>query len=283
MTWQQAIYHWTLALRAAGRRPRTIELYRHYANYLADRLDPDPWAVRESDLEDLLGSAEWGPSARKSLRTVTGSFYAWGHRRGHIATDPAAELPTVRVSRGKPRPTPEDVILTALERADERDRNLVDLGALVGLRAGEMCQVHSDDLDENDLLLVHGKGGKERHVPIEDHRLAAAIRNAGGWLFPNTQRGGHLTSNYVGHRLSRLLPGKWTAHTLRHRFGTQAFAGTHDLPAVSELLGHASLDTTRTYVEVPGEFLRAAVRAAGNVGREPAPPPPRTEAREEAA
>jgi integrase len=64
--------------------------------------------------------------------------------------------------------------------------------------------------------LVHGKGGKLRIVPISDH-LAFMIRETGeGWVFPN-HVGGHLTAGHVGKLIARMLPGDWTAHTLRHR------------------------------------------------------------------
>lgn len=262
MSWQQAIQLWTYALRSAGRRPQTIVLYRHYANYLADRLGGSPWAATDKQLEALIGSAEWGVSGRKTLRTVVGGFYRWGHARGYIALDPAAGLDAVKVPRGRPRPTPDAVVDQALAEADERDWLMVVLGAECGLRAGEISQVHTDDLDDDDNLLVHGKGGKERLVPVLDEELAAAIRRAHGWLFPNVQRGGHLTANYVSKRLSRLLAGNWTGHSLRHRYGTKAFAIGRDLLAVSELLGHASTETTRVYVMLPADHLRAAARGA---------------------
>jgi integrase/recombinase XerC len=270
--WQRSIMEWTISLRAAGRSEATIVLYRHYLNHLADRL-PQPWTVTTRDLEHALGTVTWGPGARKSLRTAMGGFYRWGARSGYIDHDPAAGLPTVRVPRGRPRPAPEGVIVDALARADDREGLMVELGALAGLRAGEIARVHTLDL-AGDLLLVHGKGGKERVVPLAQGSLIAAIEAADGWLFPNG-RGSHLTPNHVSKLLSRLLPAPWTAHTLRHRFGTRAYAGTRDLLAVSKLLGHASTDTTLIYVLMPEDHLRLAVRAASVIGAASLPPPPR--------
>lgn len=263
MQWQASITAYATSLRARGCSPATVVLYRHYLNYLADQLEA-PWDVTEADLEHVLGSVDWGTSARKSLRTVIGGFYAWGSRAGHVTANPAADLPAVRVQRGRPRPTPEGVVAAALERADTRERQMVELGAFAGLRAGEIARVHCDDLD-GDLLLVHGKGGKERVVPLARGALVDAIADAQGWLFPNA-RGSHLSANHVSKLLSRLLPAPWTAHTLRHRFGTRAYAGTRDLLAVSKLLGHASTDTTLVYVQMPDDHLRLAVAAASAVG-----------------
>lgn len=62
--------------------------------------------------------------------------------------------------------------------------------------------------------------------------------------------------------MARALPGGWTAHTLRHRFATVAYAGTRDLLAVQDMLGHSKPETTRGYIEMPQDALRAAVLAA---------------------
>lgn len=62
--------------------------------------------------------------------------------------------------------------------------------------------------------------------------------------------------------MSELLPGRWTAHTLRHRFGTVTYAADHDIRAVQELLGHASVATTQIYTAVPDDAKRRAALAA---------------------
>ena len=74
--------------------------------------------------------------------------------------------------------------------------------------------------------------------------------------------GGHLTPGHVGKLIGRALPDGVTAHMLRHRCATAAYAGTRDLRAVQELLGHARPETTAAYVATPGEAIRAAVAAA---------------------
>ena len=62
--------------------------------------------------------------------------------------------------------------------------------------------------------------------------------------------------------IARALPDQWTAHPLRHRFATVAYQGTRDLLAVQELLGHSKPETTRNYIRLPQDALRAAVAAA---------------------
>lgn len=143
---------------------------------------------------------------------------------------------------------------------------MVLLAAEHGLRrgGGEIARVHTNDLVEDLLgwsLRVHGKGGKDRVVPLREE-LANDLRALPpGWAFPSPS-GGHLTEHHVGKIIARVLPGGWTAHTLRHRFATVAYAGTRDLLAVQEMLGHAKPETTRGYVQLPADALRAAISAA---------------------
>ena len=78
----------------------------------------------------------------------------------------------------------------------------------------------------------------------------------------NTGRfGGHVEESYIGDHISRLLPDGYAAHTLRHRFATTAYAATHDLFVVAELLGHESVGTTEHYVAMPDGRLREATAA----------------------
>lgn len=263
--WWGPIVAWTTALRAIGRREPTIVLYRHYLTRCGADVGGSPWDVTTADLERVLGLMGGGPSARKSMRSAIRGFYRWAHATGKITEDPSAPLPGIKVPRGRPRPTPEGVLAGALAGADERVRLMLELGALAGLRAGEISRVHRTDFD-GEKLLVHGKGGVERLVPIVDGHLKSALLAAPGWLFPNRQRGGHLTPNHVSKLVAAALPAPWTAHTLRHRFGTRAYRATRDLLAVSALLGHARPETTLVYVELPDDHLRAAVEAAGVIG-----------------
>jgi site-specific recombinase XerD len=118
---------------------------------------------------------------------------------------------------------------------------------------------------------VHGKGQKQRTVPLSDG-LAELIRCGAvghtpgmperGWLFPRWPEGGHLTPQYVGLLVARALPDQWTMHTLRHRFSSRAYRGTRNLRAVQMLLGHASIATTERYVAVDDSEMRAAMVAA---------------------
>lgn len=110
---------------------------------------------------------------------------------------------------------------------------------------------------------MHGKGGRQRVVPLTNE-LAAAVRARGrGYLFPGRDNG-HLSPRWVGKIVTLLLPGESTMHQLRHRFATRAYSVDRDVFTVQELLGHASPATTRRYVMVPRSALRDTVRAVAS-------------------
>ncbi|WP_336622215.1 tyrosine-type recombinase/integrase [Mycobacterium marseillense] len=140
---------------------------------------------------------------------------------------------------------------------------MLRLAAEAGLRRAEIARVHRRDLTRGPAgaaLLVHGKGGKLRVVPLGDD-LAAAIVGASGYLFPGDEDG-HLSPRWVGKLMAGALPDHWTAHTLRHRFATRAYRGSRNLRAVQTLLGHSSVATTERYTAVDDEEIRAAMMAA---------------------
>lgn len=265
-TWAGALALYDNALKAANRSPGTIRLHWHYLAQLRE-LHARPWRVTTEDLQRLMASRPWGASARKSARTVFRGFYRWGHGSGYIEHDPAATLATVRVPDGVARPTPEHVVRQLLRASDDRIGFLGMLAALGGLRCAEMAQVNEADYQgdwRSGSLMVHGKGGKVREVPVVDGRLAARLEQVEGWAFPNGY-GSHLSAGHVSRIMSAALPGGWTAHTLRHRCATVAYAGTRDLLAVGAMLGHSRPETTQRYVRMPDDAVRAAALAAANV------------------
>lgn len=257
--WDEYTREYLTSLRAAGRRPKTIRLHEHYLRILRGHA-ASPHVITLQVLERALARRDWQPETRKSARSVWVGFCRWMHGMEYIEVDPSRRLRPVRVPEGQARPIPESVLERALGVADDRERLILLLGAHGGLRAGEIATVHTRDLAE-DLLYVTGKGGKTRVVPLVDDELVAAIRRADGWLFPG-RTDGHLSPGHVSVLMCRLLPGRWTTHTLRHRAGTRAYAGTRDILAVGRFLGHSKPETTMRYVQLPADSLRAVARAA---------------------
>ncbi len=148
------------------------------------------------------------------------------------------------------------------------------------------------------MLIVRGKGGKERMVPLSEparaalrHYLAARRRAeraapAGGarsaesaWLFASREGRGHLTRQRVGQMLKELAleagidPAKVSPHVLRHAFASHLLAHGADLRSVQQMLGHADISTTQIYTHVLDERLAALVEAHHPLAR---PGRPRT-------
>ena len=253
---------WLNWMRSGGAPETSIALRRYYITRLCCE-HSDPLALTVDDLAAWLSASSWSPNTKKSARSALRSFYAWLVHTGRLSSSPAHLLPAVRVPRSKPKPTPDRTYRKALMGADARARLAIRLGGACGLRRGEIARVHGDDIEE-DLcgysLRVTGKGGHVRLVPLPDD-LAADLLALDGWAFPSPC-GGHLTPHHLAKIVRAALGGEHCTHSLRHRAATVAYAGTRDLRAVQELLGHSRPETTAAYVQVPDDAIRAAMRAA---------------------
>ncbi len=266
--WRKSIEGWTDTLRAAGLSAQTIKSRRYKMVYLSTLLMPSgPKDVTTEQIVQAFARRQWKPETRKAYRNTISSFFRWLHKSGRRSDDPSLDVPRVKKPHAHPRPCPDRYIAAAMGMATPSEKLMIRLGAECGLRRGEIARVHSDDVVADSAghsLIVRGKGDKQRIVPLPDD-LANIVMETQGYLFPG-RFGGHVEESYIGDHISRLLPDGYAAHTLRHRFATTAYATTHDLFVVAELLGHESVETTEHYVAMPDGRLReatAAVRLAG--------------------
>lgn len=261
--WRKNIEGWTDTLRAASLSAQTIKSRRYKMVHLAALLMPSgPEDVTTEQIVQVFARQQWKPETRKAYRNTISSFFRWLHKSGRRSDDPSLDVPRVKKPHAHPRPCPDRYIAVAMEMATSSERLMIRLGAECGLRRGEIAAVHSDDVVADSAgrsLIVRGKGDKQRIVPLPDD-LACIIMDARGYLFPG-RFGGHVEESYIGDHISRLLPDGYAAHTLRHRFATTAYAATHDLFVVAELLGHESVETTEHYVAMPDGRLREATAA----------------------
>jgi len=265
LPWGPLMRDWKQWMRASGAPKSTIRLRRDYIRRLATAHPAkQPWDLTTSDLLNWIAAHDWSPNTVKSVRSSLAAFYAWGVAAGHINQSPAALLPAVRIPRGRPRPAPEHAYRMALKTADDKIRLAIRLAGQCGLRLSELAKVRRDHM-EPDLtghsLRVTGKGGHVRMVPLPDDLAEEIANRPEGFLFPSP-KGGHITPNHLGKRISRCLPAGLTTHTLRHRAASVAYARTKDIRAVQELLGHQSPNTTAGYAAVADEAVRAAMLAA---------------------
>jgi site-specific recombinase XerD len=217
-------------------------------------------------------------------------------RRGLVAANPAADLGSPRGPRRLPVVLKQRQVEELLARPQPmdpvglRDRAILELLYATGMRVGELCALELGDLDlASDLVLVHGKGGKERLVPfggparaallqylVEGRRMmlpaTASGRQAGsadrfGQVLFFNRRARPMTPRDVRGMVQRYragsgVPSEASPHTLRHSFATHLLEGGADLRSVQELLGHVALTTTQTYTHVSNERLRRVYEQA---------------------
>jgi integrase/recombinase XerD len=153
---------------------------------------------------------------------------------------------------------------------------LVELLYATGLRVSELVGLSIRAATaEKDFILVKGKGGRERLVPVSPtarsalEQYLAALKKAEAdgskWLFPSSGAAGHLTRQHFAVELKALAreaglsPETLSPHVLRHGFASHLLAGGADLRAVQQMLGHADISTTQIYTHVQAERLREVV------------------------
>lgn len=265
--WEAALDGWLTWLIAGGTSPATRRTRRAHVRSVARKLDAQhPNDIDYQQLLGVLGDPSLSQEHRRGLRASLGSFYRWCVTAGIVENDPTEKLPVVRAATGAPKPATDDIWRQLIHTADPRTLLMARLACEAGLRRAEVACVHTDDLlhtPDGAQLIVHGKGNKQRVVPITV-TLAVEIAHAqptGGFLFPG-QINGHVSPGHVGKLVSKVMPPGWSMHKLRHRFATRGYAGTGNLRAVQEALGHASVATTQRYTAVSSAEIRRVSEAA---------------------
>lgn len=149
----------------------------------------------------------------------------------------------------------------------QRSRRTVYLMLFGGLRLSETAALRWRDVDLElaELMVIDGKGGKDRLVPMHPALVEelSKVRNPNpGWAVVGGRDGKPLTHKSLAHTFERWLPGlgiQITAHRLRHSFATEMLRHGADIRAIQDLMGHTSLETTQRYLELCNEQLRGAV------------------------
>lgn len=268
-TWAREIDGYLTALKGAGRSPETVKARRQQLRMLARWAGRrSPWNLSTDDLLEWMASRDWAQERRRSVRSTLQGFYRWGVGSGRTEHDPAQSLPIIRAAVPRPRPCDDDVLRSAVKAAPERDVLMVRLAAECGLRRAEVSQIHTRDVIAGSKrgqysLVVHGKGNKERVVPLPPILAKELLRRPRGFVFPG-RIDGHLSARWVGKVVGGWLDQGYTMHSLRHWFSTVTYEETNDLLGLGEILGHASPETTRRYVRLSDVRGRGLVATASS-------------------
>jgi len=253
------------SLLASGKSGGTIDQRLGDVRRFA-MMHPDLLEAARADLVDYfaLGS-HWAPEYRKKVRASMRSFYEWAQCEGYIETNPALVLKPVSIRRSKPRVAPEDVVKRAFAESNLPLRAIIALAAVMGLRRSEIAALHPRDRDGQQIR-VRGKGDYIRLLTLDPvtHQLLLKLEVEQGsacFYFPG-RFGDHLHPCTVYKWIKDAIGHDWTPHSLRRRAATIGFAGTKDLRAVQEFLGHASVATTQLYVATSQDEIAAVAASA---------------------
>lgn len=241
-------------------------------DFPADRL-------RQKHIEKWQARKPLGDATKRSQLSIVRIFCVWLVRRGHARTNPTLDVPSPRQPRYVPRGVRNPAVGAVLEVCpDARAELIVTLEVQQGLRACEVVGLELGDIDPDErLMLIRGKGGHERVLPITDETWAALRRYLGehpAVAGPLVRSYNHPTRRITAKYCSRLVAGwmhtaglKETGHALRHTAATDMLRNGAHVRDVQQALGHTSLGTTQRYMP----WLVGDLRKAMN-GRTYQPP-----------
>lgn len=268
--------------------PNTIEAYRNDLAHLEAFMMRNNLKLENVTLEQLhtfdASLHEYGITPRSQARVLSGvrSFFRFLVLDGVVESDPTEllEWPSL------PEHLPVVLTLEEIDRIEDsidlskaegaRNRAIIEVLFSCGLRVSELVNMKLSDLYlEDRVLLVRGKGNKERLVPVSNKAIADLKR----WFFDRNlmkikpgeddyvflnRRGAHLTRTMILIMVKRQaeeagIKKTISPHTFRHSFATALLQGGADLRSIQAMLGHEKIDTTLVYTHISNEQLRKAI------------------------
>ena len=259
-----------------GRGAKTLESYGRDLRQAADALG-DLTRCDAAAISGYLTGLGAQPASIARKASALRGFYKFLMLEKIISINPAADLELPK--RGRPLPkflTAEEIDLLISSAGDVRHsarlRAMIELLYASGLRVSELCELPVTGI-LGDKLLIHGKGAKERIVPMhEDARVALdkwmAMRGdtPSKYVFTSNGKSGHITRDGFFKILKKCAvlagidPTRVSPHVLRHSFASHLLAGGANLRAIQTMLGHEDIATTQIYTHVMPEKLAQTVR-----------------------
>ncbi|WP_280953027.1 site-specific tyrosine recombinase XerD [Mangrovicella endophytica] len=279
-----------------GAAENTLTAYRRDLDDAAAFLSGEGASLGTASTEEVkayvahLSARGFAATSQQRRMSSLRQFYKFLYAEGLRGDDPTGPIEGARRGRPLPKIMSEDEVDRLLDAAEaaaadptlapgaslraKRLHALVELLYATGLRVSELVSLPRSVLrSRNRVIVVRGKGNKERMVPIGERArdaldafgLAMRQSNPGAvdeaWLFPALSESGHLTRQAFARDLKSLaaragIPvARISPHVLRHAFASHLLQNGADLRAVQELLGHADISTTQIYTHVLEERL----------------------------
>jgi integrase/recombinase XerD len=265
-----------------------------FADWLTARGGDLATAGRDAVEDYLIHCDAQGLSKATRARRLSAvrQLFRFAFEEGWRADNPALRIAGPGKAQSLPKTLTREEVLRLIEAASAKGRNaperlrnacLLELVYATGLRVSELVTLPIAAVRGNPrMVLVRGKGDKERMVPLsgpartaladwlacrdaDDDLARKAGRPASKFLFPGDGRDGHMTRQHFHLMLkdiavlAGLSPARVTPHVLRHAFATHLLAGGADLRVIQTLLGHADVATTEIYTHVLDDHLKRLV------------------------
>lgn len=268
-------------LQARVTRPETATNERRILGYFCSAMGARrPDRIGQADVERWLGSmAHLAPGTVRGRFAIVRRFCAWLVDTGVIRRSPMRLMTAPKVPRSRHRNlTAEQATAIVATATHPRDRVIAVLGFQLGVRRAELAAMAVGDFTwgRRPQVLVHGKGGHERVVPLTveavsavERYLASAPAHGGPLIRGDKYPARGVSPDWIGRAFARvaydagvkLAAGDGVStHAMRHTCATDVHEATGDVLAVQQLLGHQSLATTQGYVAGLGiEHLRTAM------------------------
>jgi len=268
-----------------GLSSNTLAAYRADLMALSRWLATQNIAITKATRADVLGfiahRVEMGARPRSTARQLSSfrRFFRHLMREGTLREDPTAQIAMPKIGRSLPKSLSEEEVESLLnaplvsDPLGARDRTMLEVLYATGLRVSELVTLKYSQLNLNQgVLRVHGKGDRERMIPLGEEavrwlhefigtgRGEILLDRTTEYLFP-TRRGDHMTRQAFWHIIKRYarksnIDKELSPHTLRHAFATHLLNHGADLRVVQMLLGHSDLSTTQIYTHVARERMK---------------------------
>lgn len=266
-----------------GRSQRTLDSYSSDLHHADENLPGGLMGASSSDIQNYLsGLPERATSVARHASALRG-FYKFLMLEKIITENPTANLELPKRTRALPKFLSLDEIELLISSAGDvrnstRLRAMLELVYASGLRVSELCELPMT-ANLGDKLLIHGKGAKERIVPMHEraqHALNKWLEIRGNdpskYIFPGNGKTGHITRDGFFKLLKKCAvlagidPIRVSPHVLRHSFASHLLAGGANLRAIQTMLGHEDISTTQIYTHVMPDKLRETVTSHHPLG-----------------
>ncbi|WP_419147318.1 site-specific tyrosine recombinase XerD [Pseudoalteromonas 'SMAR'] len=270
-----------------GLSENTIAAYRNdlekFRRFMQEvQKTDDLLAVSSQDIEFYLAfRIDSGLKSRSNARAISAlkRFYLYWQRAQQIPYSPLETIAQPKTTQSLPKTLSEQEVEALLNAPDcddpmgLRDKAMLELLYATGLRVTELVGLRMEQINlRQAVVLVRGKGGKERMVPMGEEALywieqflkkgrSLMVKHATDFVFPS-KRGVGMTRQTFWHRIKHYailadVKSPLSPHTMRHAFATHLLNHGADLRVVQMMLGHSDLSTTQIYTHVASERLKS--------------------------